>query len=182
LSVAALREKKGHHILIRAAGILRDREIPFRLVIVGEGPERERLEALVAECGVIEYVELAGAASAEQVAERLGVADVFVLACTTAANGDLDGIPISLMEAMAVGVPVVSTHQSGIPELIEDGRSGRLVEPNDPEGLADAIAGVLLDPSAASRFAGEARRTVEERHDVKACVRRLAAELREVTA
>lgn len=180
LSVAALREKKGHHLLIRAAAILRDRDFPFRLVIVGEGPERSRLEALVREFDLEALVEFAGAESPDRVIERLDGADLFVLACTTASNGDLDGIPVSLMEAMAAGVPVVSTRLSGIPELIEDGRSGRLVEPDDPEALADAIAETLADPDAAAGRAREARRTVEERHDFARCLDEMVAGLREV--
>jgi len=182
LSVAALREKKGHHVLIRAAAALRDRGIDFRLTIVGEGPERMRLEGLVRELGLDGCVCLPGAEPPDRVRERLPAADVFALACTTAANGDLDGIPISLMEAMAMGVPVVSTRLSGVPELIEDGEEGRLAAPDDPAGLADAIGAILADPLRAEAMADRARSKVEREYEIGASVARLAAELREVTA
>ena len=180
--MAALREKKGHHVLIRAAAALRDRGIDFRLTIVGEGPERERLEDLVRELGLDGRVWLPGAEPPEHVRERLLAADLFVLACTTAANGDLDGIPISLMEAMAIGVPVVSTRLSGVPELIEDGEEGLLSEPDDTAGLADAIGAILADPLRAEAMADRARSKVEREYEIGASVARMAAELREVTA
>jgi len=182
LAVAALREKKGHHILIRAAARLRDRQIEAKLTIVGEGPERERLERLVSEHDLADRVDLVGAEPPERVRERLGAADVFVLACTTAENGDLDGIPISLMEAMAVGVPVVSTRVSGIPELIEDGEEGLLAEPDDADGIAERVARLVADKDLAERVRRGARRKVERRHDLEASVDALARELREVIA
>jgi glycosyltransferase involved in cell wall biosynthesis len=181
LTVAALREKKGHHVLLRAAGLLRDRGIRFRLTVVGEGPERGRLEALVRELDLAGHVRLAGAEPPERVRERLIAADLFVLACTTASNGDLDGVPISLMEAMATGVPVVSTRLSGIPELIQDAEEGILVAPDDPEGVAEAVAGLLADPERAAAMAARARSKIEAAYDLRANVARLAAELREVT-
>jgi colanic acid/amylovoran biosynthesis glycosyltransferase len=182
LSVAALREKKGHHVLIRAAAGLRDRGFDFRLTIVGEGPERGRLEGLVREFDLGARVRLVGAESPDRVRERLGAADLFVLACTTAANGDLDGIPISLMEAMATGVPVVSTRLSGVPELIGDGEEGRLAEPDDPDGLADAMTALLGNPARAAAMVERARAKVETEYELGASVARLAAEFRAVMA
>jgi glycosyltransferase involved in cell wall biosynthesis len=182
LSVAALKEKKGHHVLIRAAGILRDRGFRFRLTIVGEGAERPRLEKAIRDGGLESLVFLVGAEPPSRVGERLLAADLFVLACTTAKNGDLDGIPISLVEAMAVGVPVVSTRLSGIPELIEDGREGRLAEPDDAEGLADAVAKILRDSEGRRRMVEAAREKVERQHDLDRSVGRLLSELSGVRA
>jgi len=179
LAVAALREKKGLHLLPRALSAL-DR--PARLTIVGEGPERARIEAAVRDHGVGDRVVLTGAEPPERVRERLAGADVFVLPCTVAANGDLDGIPISLMEAMAAGVPVVSTRLSGIPELVEDGEEGLLVEPDDADAIAAAVARLLDAPDLAARLARAARRKVERRHDLRESVRRLAEILREAGA
>jgi len=181
LSVAALREKKGHHVLIRAAARLRDEGNDFRLTIVGEGPERERLTSLIADLALEGRVRLVGAETPARVRERLGGADLYALACTTSANGDLDGIPISLMEAMATGVPVVSTRLSGVPELIEDGEEGLLAAPDDPEGLAAAMASLLDDRGRAERLADGARRKVENEYEIGASVAALARELREVT-
>jgi glycosyltransferase involved in cell wall biosynthesis len=171
LSVAALREKKGHHILIRAAGLLRDRGFPFRLTIVGDGPMRASLEEEIAALGLEGAVRLVGAETPDRVRERMGEADLFVLAAVVAANGDLDGVPISLMEAMAAGVPVVSTRLSGIPELVED---ACLAEPGDPDGLADRIVAVRAD---AAGVAERARAIVERDYDTRRNVAGFAAEL-----
>lgn len=174
LSVAALREKKGHDVLIRAVAKLREAGRDVRLVIVGEGPERPGLERRVRELGVSEAVDLAGAEPPERVRARLAAADVFALAAVVAANGDLDGVPISLMEAMAAGVPVVSTRLSGIPELIEDGREGLLASPGDPESLAAAIAAVLDDPGRARAMVARAREKVEREFDLRRSAHALA--------
>lgn len=175
LSVAALREKKGHGVLIRAVAKLAAEGRDVRLAIVGEGPERPGLERLVAELGAADAVELAGAEPPERVRERLAAADVFALAALVARNGDLDGVPISLMEAMAAGVPVVSTRLSGIPELIADGREGLLAAPGDPDSLARAIAEVLDDPEGARTRAARAREKVGREFELGASARALAA-------
>jgi glycosyltransferase involved in cell wall biosynthesis len=180
LSVAALREKKGHHVLVEAfAGLLRS-GTPAELTIVGEGPERPRLATRIAELGLRDSVHLVGAEPPERVRERLAEAHVFVLAALRARNGDLDGIPISLMEAMAAGVPVVSTRISGIPELVRDGVEGLLAAPGDPRGLGERLAAVAADPAAAASRAAAASERVRERHDAGRCVRAFARILREV--
>jgi glycosyltransferase involved in cell wall biosynthesis len=99
--------------------------------------------------------------------------------CRVARNGDLDGIPVALMEAMAAGVPVVSTRLSGIPELVEDGRSGLLVPPDDAAALADALHRLLADDSLAAALALRARARVAELHDLEKNSARLAALLAE---
>jgi colanic acid/amylovoran biosynthesis glycosyltransferase len=88
------------------------------------------------------------------------LATVFVLPCVKAPDGDMDGIPVALMEAMASGIPVVSTNISGIPELIEDGKSGILVPEKDPRGLAEAIKAILSDVDMRKKFAVEGRKKV----------------------
>jgi len=167
LSVAALRDKKGHDLLVEAVAILRDRGVEARLTIVGEGPERVRIETAILRHGLSERVRLVGAEPPEKVRERLMAADVFALGCRRAANGDLDGIPISLMEAMAVGVPVVSTRISGIPELVEDGIEGRLAPPDAPAALADRIEAALRDREETAAMTARAREKVERRHDLR---------------
>jgi glycosyltransferase involved in cell wall biosynthesis len=176
LSVGALREKKGHHVLVEAVRLLAEEGRRVELAIVGEGPERGRLEDLGGP------VTLLGAAPPERIAGFLAEADVFALACVVAANGDLDGIPVSLMEAMAAGVPVVSTKLSGIPELIEDGVEGILVPSGDAAALAEALARTIDDRAAAAERAARAREKVERQHDVRRSVARMAAALRRLSS
>jgi glycosyltransferase involved in cell wall biosynthesis len=101
-------------------------------------------------------------------------ASVFALACRVDGDGDRDGIPNVMVEAMAAGLPVVSTAVSGIPELVEDGRTGLLVGPDDPEALADAVWRLAEDPPLADRLAEAGRATVAERFDGDVLTRALA--------
>lgn len=173
LIVGALREKKGHAVLLRAAAALRERGRDPVVVIAGTGAEDAPLRALAASLGV--RTEFLGAVGPEVVRSELSRAAVFCLPCVVAANGDLDGIPVAVMEAMAAGVPVVSTRLSGIPELIEDGVTGRLADPGDLGSLADALAAVLCDPGSAAKMAVAAREFVAARHDLRRTSARLAA-------
>ena len=96
--------------------------------------------------------------------------DVYVLPCVWAADGDVDGLPQMLMEAMACGLPAVSTRLVGIPDLIRDDETGVLVPPNDTAALADAIAGLMGDPARAKRLADAGLRWVHERFDLSDCL------------
>jgi glycosyltransferase involved in cell wall biosynthesis len=145
LSVGALREKKGHHVLIEACARLRDEDIPFSCEIVGEGSERGRLERDIGRFGLGSRVRLLGAMSPEETRARYVRAEIFALPCVVAENGDLDGVPIVLMEAMMAGIPCVSTRLSGIPEIIEDGASGLLADVDDAPGLTKHLAALLGD-------------------------------------
>ncbi len=157
LSVAGLREKKGLHVLVNACARLRDQDVAFRCEIVGEGPERARLEAAIERLDLSDRVALVGALSPGETRARYAHAEVFALPSVIAANGDLDGVPIVLMEAMMVGLPCVSTRLSGIPEIIEDGRSGLLAEPGDDEALARHLSELLTDSGRRESLGREAR-------------------------
>jgi colanic acid/amylovoran biosynthesis glycosyltransferase len=168
LSVARLESIKGLEYLVAACESLQRRGVLVRCDIVGEGRCRRQLEGEIARRGLKNMVRLVGAKPQQRVRELLYEASVFVLPSIVSESGDSDGIPVVLMEAMAAGVPVVSTTVSGIPELVKDGVSGLLVAPRDGKGLADAIQRLLTDAELRSRLAVAARKTVEEHFDVDA--------------
>ena len=118
-----------------------------RLEIVGDGPLRPEIEARIAELNLGDHVILKGAVANSEVIEWVKGLDLFTLACREDETGDMDGIPVALMEAMAYGVPVVSTKLSGIPELILDGQTGKLAQPDDPRGLGAAMLSLLQHPA-----------------------------------
>lgn len=178
LSVGRLVEKKGFPHLLRACRALLDRGYAFRCLIIGEGPERRRLEAHVRSLGLEGVVSLPGARTQEELIQEYRRATVLALPCRVLANGDRDGIPNVLVEAMALGLPVVSTAVSGIPELIESGENGLLVPEADDAALASAIELLLQDGALRARLARAARATVEQRFDSAATARPLAKLLR----
>lgn len=166
-SVGRLVEKKGIGVLIDALALLKSRGRAFSCRVVGDGPLLEPLRCQVIECGLSDDIEMMGGQPQETVKALFDEADVFVLPCVVAASGDRDGIPVVLMEAMALGVPVVSTTVSGIPELIRSGHNGLLVTPGDVDGLAQALGRLLGNPSETQSFAREARRTIETEFEAK---------------
>ncbi len=174
LSVGRLVKKKGFGDLLRACRVLADKGASFRCVIVGEGPERARLEMQVQALGLDACASLPGACTQEQLVEFYRTATVFALPCKVLSDGDRDGIPNVLVEAMACGIPVVSTPVSGIPELISSGDSGLLVSPENTAELAGAIELLLRDGDLRRRLAVGARAAVAERFDSSACARELA--------
>lgn len=141
-SLGRLVEKKGMDVLLKAVAALPP-ELAPEVEIAGDGPLRFALETLAAELGIAERVRFVGALAHADVAAWLAGLDVFALACRPDARGDMDGIPVVLMEAMSQGVPVVSTRLSGIPELVIDGRTGLLAEPGDANSLAERLARLL---------------------------------------
>ncbi len=180
LTVSALKEKKGQDVLLKALARVVEGDVDVRLTVVGDGPLLPDLEALAERLGVRNRVEFAGSERPSSVSARLRRADIFVLACRQAENGDLDGIPISLMEAMAAGVPVISTRLSGIPELIEDGEEGRLAEPGDPDSLAAALQAAIADPAGARKMAARALEKVQRQHERSVQVGAFARALLEI--
>jgi len=174
LSVGRLVEKKGFGDLLKACRLLKQRGLAFRCVIVGDGPLRPSLERRVTALGLGDVVSLPGACSQEELIEHYRQAMVFALPCKVLENGDRDGIPNVLVEAMATGVAVVSTGVSGIPELIDNGDTGLLVPPGNTTELAAAIELLLSDRDLRERLATRARAAVVERFDSAACARTLA--------
>ena len=160
LSVGRLREKKGLDTLIEACKLLSSRGVPYRCEIVGYGEEQGRLSALIDSLALADQVQLVGKLTREQVIDRYARAAVYVQPSRVAADGDRDGIPNVLLEAMAMGVPVVATRVSGIPEVVKHRGNGWLVEPDDAVALADAIEHLVEAPELRAALAREARSTV----------------------
>lgn len=139
LCVAGLEEKKGHRYLIEACRLLVDQDVAFRCLLIGGGPLLRQIEAQIMEYTLKEKVVLLGQQTREQVQRYLAQSDLFVLPSVRLPSGKQEGIPVALMEAMAMSLPVIATRLSGIPELVEDGKTGLLVPERDPEAIAEAI-------------------------------------------
>jgi glycosyltransferase involved in cell wall biosynthesis len=173
LAVGRLVDYKGFRFLLRACRTLVDRGLDFRCRIVGSGPEEPALRRRLESLGLHGVVELAGVVPHAEMAAEFARAAAFVLPCCVGAGGEMDGIPVAMMEAMARGLPVVSTRLTGIPELVRDGENGLLVDPEDAEGLAGALARVLVDGGLRQRLGERARATVVADYDLDANTRAL---------
>ena len=165
-AVGRLSPEKGFDVLLHALKRLRDRGTNARLVVVGEGDDRPRLEALTAELGLQDAVRFAGWQSDTK--PYFEAMDLFAL------SSFREGLPNVLLEAMALGVPCLATRIAGVPKLIEHGVNGMLVEPGDDRGLADGIFRMIGQSDLCSRYASAARRTIGERYDFAARTARLA--------
>lgn len=160
LSVGRFREKKGFLTLIRACRILVDAGHRFRCQIVGYGPLQPEMEELIRALSLGEILSLCGKKTLEEVVDLYRRATIFALPCRVADDGDRDGIPNVFMEAMAMGLPVVSTDVSGIPELIHHNRNGLLVPQQDAESLAKALGRLLENPELRRRLGQAGRETI----------------------
>ncbi len=177
LAVGRLDPIKGFAVLIRAMARVKAAGVPARLTVIGEGPERAALEELVRACDVADRVSLPGARPQEGVRAAMRSANLFVLPSVVTPDGNRDGIPVALMEAMACGTPVLSTTVSGIPELIADGVEGRLVAPDNDEALAHAIIEMLADAPARERWTRAARARITREFDARLEAGRLLGEI-----
>jgi glycosyltransferase involved in cell wall biosynthesis len=180
LCVARLVEKKGVDLVIRALSELRRFGHRAHLRIVGDGPKKGALEELATELGVRGDVQFLGPLGRNRIRDELCAADAFVLPCRQDANGDRDGIPVVLMEAMAMGVPVLSTRISGIPELVIHGEGGLLVDPEDVQSLAESLDDLLSHPMEAASLGLEGQKRVLERHDQRVLAERLGHWISEI--
>lgn len=176
ISVARLTEKKGLHVAIEACRQLKEQGMAFRYRILGIGPWERRLRTLIEQYQLEDVVDMPGFKPSHEVKEMLDDADVFLLPSVTGADGDMEGIPVALMEAMAVGIPVVSTLHSGIPELVEADKSGWLVPENDARALAQRLATFSqLDTDELAPVVKRAREKVEHDFNQQVINRELAS-------
>lgn len=171
-AVGRLVETKGFHTLVEACARLRALPLAADCLIIGEGPERERLTHMITELQLADRVTLFGKLPPAEVSARYSQASLLVMpSCVR--NNDRDGIPNVLLEAMVMGIPVVSTRVSGIPELVRNDETGLLVEPDDPEALAKAIARLITDPILAERLARAGRELVLQEFNIYKSAQRL---------
>jgi glycosyltransferase involved in cell wall biosynthesis len=172
VSVGRLVEKKGFDDLLRALARI-DR--PFSCEIYGDGPLHDELVGLRDDLGLGDRVDFMGARDSDEIVKALADADAFVLTPTTTEDGDRDGIPNVLVEAMACGLPVVTTTAGGITELVADDVNGLLCDPDDVTSIAQAVSRVVSDPALRVRLGAAGRRTVEADYDVNTAAARLVA-------
>jgi len=165
LTVARLTSKKGLPTVFRALRYLYDRGIAFRHTLIGDGDDREKILSLVKELGLSHVSRWLGTQPHHVVLDQYRRADLFVLGCETARNGDRDGIPNVFLESMAMEVPVVATRVSAIPELVQDGRTGLLIPPGEPEKMAQAMTRLLTDGDLRKRVIHEAKNRVIRNFD-----------------
>ncbi len=171
LSSGRLVEKKGFHILIQACGLMKERGFDFRCTIAGSGPLEAELRAQITAAGLEDQVQMTGEAlKQEDIPGFMEQGDAYTLACVWASDNDVDGLPQMLMEAMACGLPAVSTQLVGIPDLILDGETGLLVPPEDATALADALMRLEKDPDFATRLAQQGRERVVQVFDLDTCL------------
>ena len=177
LCVASLQEYKGHRVLFEAVALGGPGVRRIELDLVGDGPLRAGLVRLAGELGLRGRVRFLGQQSERQVRRLLAEADLFVLPSVVARDGQMEGLPVALVEALASGVPAVSTALSGIGEIIVDGVTGLLATPGSAESLRDALRRTIEDGRGAARRATAGRRFVEEHFDLEVCTDQLVAVL-----
>ena len=176
LAVGRLVPKKGFDRLLLACRLLHDAGEPVRCEIVGEGPERPRLVQMIGALGLAPLVTLTGALTRAEVQGRMREAGALVVPSRIAADGDRDGLPTVLLEAMAIGTPCVATRVAAIPELVISGETGWLVPADEERPLAEACREALAPRTASGALVHRARAAIERGHDR----RRNAARLRAV--
>lgn len=166
LSVGRLIEKKGFGDLISACAALKQAGRTFRCMIIGSGDLEKQLHKQVADLNVADVVDLAGPRPQSEMIEIVRQAAVFAAPCVVGADGNRDGLPTVLLEAMALGTPCISTDVTGIPEVVIDGETGTIVGQHDSAALADGIAHLLDDSLERVRLAKRARRLIEDEFDI----------------
>jgi glycosyltransferase involved in cell wall biosynthesis len=175
LAVGRLIAKKGFADLIRACGLIAERGKSFRCEIIGEGPLANELRGQIERLNLQDRVALPGAKRQREVRQRLAGANVFVLPSIIDPDGGMDNLPTVVMEAMATGLPVVSTKIGGIPEMVVENETGILVEPGDAVALADAIEKVTDDRLSAQRLGQAGYERAQKLFSIEKNVRELCA-------
>jgi glycosyltransferase involved in cell wall biosynthesis len=174
--------KKGFDVMIDALGLLKARGVAFTAAIAGDGEERESLAERIRAAGLADSIELTGPLDSDQVRAEMNRASVFCLPCTIGDDGNRDALPTVLLEAMAGGLPIVSTPVTGIPEILDEGRAGLLVPERDVEATAHALAELLDGPEHRATFARRGRERARALFDREKQAAILAGWFREVAS
>ena len=174
LTIARLTAKKGLPTVYKALKILLDKGLNFEHTLIGDGEDRAIILQLIERLKLNSVTEWLGTRPHHVVLEHYRTADLFVLGCEVASNGDRDGIPNVLMESMAMGVPVVATDISAIPELVKDGETGLLTPASRPDKLAEAMQRMLTDTEMRNRVIPAAKERVAQNFDNKRLIEDLA--------
>jgi colanic acid/amylovoran biosynthesis glycosyltransferase len=182
VSVARLVEKKGIAYALQAMARLVRRHPAIAYTIVGDGPQRPELEALAAHLGLNRRVRFAGWRGPEEVRCILAAVQIFLAPSVTADDGDAEGVPVAMMEAMAVGLPVLGTIHTGIPELVADGVSGYLVPERDADALAAQLERLVGSPASWPAMGRAGRARVEREFDIERLNDRLVERLAEISS
>jgi len=159
-------KKKGHEYSIKAlANIVKEHQ-NVEYIIAGDGPLKGRLESLIRELGIEKYVKLLGEFPQDEILNLYKDASIVVLPSVIADDGDQEGIPVVLMEAQAVGLPIISTFHSGIPEVVIDGESGFLVPERDINAISAKLDYLIRHPDRWGSMGRYGRKLIEERYDI----------------
>ena len=181
LTIARLVEKKGIPDILEALALLAREGFPFRYILIGDGDDRNLIAARIRALDLAGHVTLTGTLAHEQVLATFQQADCFVLGCRIAANGDRDGIPNVLAESMALGVPVVATRVSGIPELVDHEHTGMLADAGRPVEFARTLQRIVTDQVLRQHIIGAARERVSQVFDNRRLIQELVALYRDLT-
>ncbi|PZR74164.1 MAG: hypothetical protein DLM73_08620 [Chthoniobacterales bacterium] len=173
VSIGRLIEKKSFGDLIKACALLTLRRSDFGCEIIGEGPLEGALRVQISEAGLEGFVKLIGPQTQAQIALRLAQATIFVLPCTREEGGGMDNLPTVIMEAMAAGLPVISTPLAGVPEMVEPGGNGELVPEHDPAAICAAMERLISDPERARRLGDRGRQIAQEKFSIENSARQL---------
>ena len=167
VAVGRLIEKKGFAVLVQACELLAKRKVAFFCDIIGTGQLEAALRAQIGQLGLQELIRLLGPQPQSEVIQHVRSAAVFAAPCVVGADGDADGLPTVLLEAMALGTPCVSTDVTGIPEVLQGGETGLQVKPHDPVGLAAALERLLADAELRISLTSRARELIEREFDIR---------------
>lgn len=174
LTIGSMRPYKGYPYLLQTCSILKKRRFNFHCNIIGDGVDREKIEAQIIQENLAEQVTLHGALPQEEVKEWFKKADCYLQPSIIAPNKKMEGIPVALMEALAAGLPVIASNISGIPELVKPGKTGWLVEEKNPPSLANAVIEISNNYKHAKDLALAGKSLVIEKFDIRNNAARLA--------